>query len=120
MTAGSTPAARRVLIVEDDYYVADSLAVALEALGIEVLGPVPTVTAALDLVAQADRIDGAVLDVNLRGELVYPVADALRVRGVPVVFATGYDTSSVTRRDPTALCLEKPVSVAQLIEALFG
>jgi DNA-binding response OmpR family regulator len=110
---------KRVLVVEDDYYVADSLAVALQAHGIEVLGPVATVAAALDLVAQDGSIDGAVIDVNLRGEMVYPVADALRQRGVRFVFTTGYDASSVARHQPDVVCFEKPVSTTQLLDALF-
>jgi CheY-like chemotaxis protein len=113
------PLRRRVLIVEDEYYVADSLRASLEACDIDVIGPVATVKAALSLIAQGERIDGAVLDVNLRGEMVYPVADALRQRGVPFVLTTGYDASSVARQDPDAVCLEKPVSVTQLIHALF-
>lgn len=110
---------RRVLIVEDDYYVADSLALALDAHGIGVLGPVATVKAASDLIAQTERIDGAVLDVNLKGEPVYPIAEELRKRGVRFVFTTGYDAASIARREPDVVCLEKPVSIPQLIHALF-
>lgn len=108
------------MIVEDDYFVADSLAVALAAEGIDVVGPVATVAAALDIVAQPGRIDGAVLDVNLKGETVYPVADALRGRGVPFVFTTGYDASAVARQWPDAVCLEKPVTIRQVLATLFG
>ncbi len=113
-------ARRRVLVVEDDYYVAHSLAAALEAHGIEVLGPVASVQAASDLIAQAERIDGAVLDINLKGEFVYPLADVLREQGVPFVFTTGYDASSVARQARDAVCFEKPVTTTQLIDALFG
>lgn len=111
---------RRVLLVEDDFYVASSLALCLEAEGIEVLGPTASVKTALELIAREAQIDGAVLDVNLKGEMVYPVADALRSRGVPYVFTTGYDASSIARRGPDAPCLEKPVVVTQLMVALFG
>jgi CheY-like chemotaxis protein len=88
--------------------------------GIEVLGPVPTVQAALDLLAVTERIDGAVVDVNLRGELAYPVADVLHRRGIPCVFTTGYDASSIARRAPGVPCLEKPLPPQQLLDALFG
>ncbi len=110
----------RVLVVEDDFNVAEATAMALADEGVEVLGPVPTAAAALELVARVDRIDGAVVDVNLRGELAYPVAEALRQRGVRVVFTTGYDCSSITREAPGVPCLEKPVLVGELLEALFG
>ncbi len=111
---------RRVLVVEDDYFVADSLALALKAHGIDVLGPVANVDEALELIARDERIDGAILDVNLKGELVFSVGDVLRTRGVPYVFTTGYDASSVARHAGGAPCFEKPVPPAQLIDALFG
>lgn len=113
-------ARRRVLVVEDDYFVADSLALALQAHGIDVIGPVANVEAALDLIAQDERIDGAILDVNLKGELVFSVGEVLRTRGVPFVFTTGYDASSIARHAGGAMCFEKPVAPAQLIDALFG
>ena len=120
MTRHSPVAGRRVLVVEDDFNVAEAMAFLLAAEGIEVLGPVPTLQATFDLLAVTEHLDGAVVDVNLRGELAYPVADALRRRGVPFVFTTGYDTSSVAREAPGVPCLEKPVPREQLLDALFG
>lgn len=119
MTAGSTPERRRVLVVEDDYHVASSLALCLEAEGVEVLGPVASVEAALGLIAQVSPIDGAILDINLKGEMVYPVARALQEIGVPYVFTTGYDAGSVAEGEQEAPCFEKPVVASQLIAALF-
>jgi len=110
---------RRILIVEDDFHVADSLSLALRASGAHVVGPAATVSAALKLVASCERVDGAVLDINLRGEVVYPVADALRRRGVPFVFATGYDGGSVALHAADVVCIEKPVTIAQIGNALF-
>jgi CheY-like chemotaxis protein len=80
---------RRVLIVEDEYFLAQDLAEYLLNLGVEVVGPVGTVTDALKLLHCSD-IQGAVLDINLRGERVYPVADVLQRKQVPFVFASGY------------------------------
>jgi CheY-like chemotaxis protein len=80
---------QHVLIVEDEYFLAQDLAEFLQTLGVEVLGPVATVTQALSLLESAEP-HGAVLDVNLRGERVYPVADVLRRKHVPFVFASGY------------------------------
>lgn len=120
MTGHGPAPKRRVLVVEDDFNVAEATAYLLMQEGIEVLGPVPTVQAALNLLAVTERIDGAVVDVNLRGELAYPVADVLRRRGIPCVFTTGYDSSSIARRAPGVPCLEKPLRPDQLLDALFG
>src|SRR5262249_477527 len=79
-----------VLVVEDDYLVAMDIVRALERAGAEVIGPAPAVEAALDALEQTAP-DGAILDINLGGEMAFPVADALLARGVPFVFATGYD-----------------------------
>jgi CheY-like chemotaxis protein len=68
---------------------------ALTKLGAEVVGPAPDLEHATALLATGERIDSAVLDINLPGELVYPVADALRQRGIPFLFATGYDQASI-------------------------
>jgi CheY-like chemotaxis protein len=72
-----------ILVVEDEFLLAEALVDGLERCGASVVGPVPTVEKALKAVASADRIDFAVLDINLRGQMVYPVADALKERGVP-------------------------------------
>lgn len=120
MTSPECFQGRRILVVEDDYHLADALALALATYGVEVLGPVPTVQAALDVVAHAERIDGAIIDVNLRGDVAYPVADELRRKGVRFVFTTGYDASSVAREARDVPCFEKPVSPERLLEALVG
>jgi len=61
-----------------------------------------------------DRLDGAVLDINLRGERAYPVADALSDRGVPFVFTTGYDTQVIPAPYARVPRCEKPVDLEQL------
>ena len=96
------------------------MALLLRERGIEVVGPVGTVKDALALIAQGERIDGAALDINLRGETVYPVADALRSKGVPILFTTGYDPISLKPGYADVPCLQKPVSIERLIESLFG
>jgi len=82
---------RRILVVEDEYMMAEDLRHDLEKAGAKVVGPVPSVAGALRLLAEEGVIDGAILDVNLRGEKAYPVADVLRERGIPFVLATGYE-----------------------------
>ena len=79
---------RRVLVVEDEYLIAMEMAHCLRATGAEIVGPVANAQQALALI-EAGPLDAAVLDVNLRGETVYVVADRLCERRVPYLFATG-------------------------------
>src|SRR5690606_28701228 len=83
----------RILIVEDELLVALELETMLGSLGCEVVGPAARLEKALNL-AETEELDGAVLDVNLRGKPVYPVAAALGARGIPFIFSTGYSNSS--------------------------
>jgi DNA-binding response OmpR family regulator len=119
--AGEAPdgplASRRVLVVEDEFFLADDMAAALRALGAEVVGPAPTRDMAMSLLA-AERVDAAVLDMNLRGEMIFPVADALRARGVPFVFATGYDASATPPAYRDVPRWEKPFDPEELVRAL--
>lgn len=111
---------RRVLVVEDDYLLADDLRRELGRLGIAVLGPVPTVAEALDLLAGPEAPDAALLDLNLGGELVFAVADALAARGVPFAFLTGYDRWAWADRYADAPRFEKPVDLGRAIGALLA
>src|SRR3954463_12156615 len=87
---------RRVLVVEDEYLIAADLVSSLQDLGVDVVGPAGSVAEALALVARdGDRLDGAVLDITLRDERVYPVASALVEYGVPFIFTTGYDALAI-------------------------
>jgi two-component SAPR family response regulator len=114
-------AQRRILLVEDEYLVARYLARGLAERGAEVVGPVARVDGALALIEGSrgdDALDGAILDVTLNDESALPIADRLLEAGVPFVFATGYDRSSLpTRFDGVTLCI-KPVQVQELIRAL--
>ena len=85
-----TLSGKRILAVEDEYMLAQDLALFLEERGATVVGPVGTIQAGLGL-ATRETLDAAVLDVNLRNKPVYPVADVLIERGIPIVFVTGYD-----------------------------
>lgn len=113
-------AGRRVLVVEDDYMIADELCRHLEDAGADVLGPVPDVATALELLAAEGALDGAVLDVNLGGEMAWPVADTLLARGVPFLFATGYDASVIPAAYAGVRRCEKPAEPARVVRALFG
>lgn len=80
---------RRILIVEDEFLTAQQLETFIHDVGGEVVGPVPSVDDALPLV-RANGLDCALLDVNLRGRMVTPVAEALKARGIPFVLVTAY------------------------------
>lgn len=120
MISSADSSRRRVLLIEDEYFIAEDMARAFTAAGAEVVGPAATVTSAMRLVGEAGHLDGAVLDINLRGEMAYVIADALRERGVPFVFATGYDSASIPPRFAGVLRCEKPIAPKQVAAALFG
>ena len=89
---------RRILIVEDEYLVAMSLAEALQDAGSIVLGPVPSVDKAIKKIESEPHIDGAVVDVNLGGVLAYAVADLLIAKKIPFVFTSGYEDNLLRDR----------------------
>lgn len=104
----------RILVVEDEVLIADELTDALTDRGAEVLGPAFTVRQAMVQVETEAWIDAAVLDINLDGEMIFPVAERLIARGVPVVFATGYDQFVLPERLAGVPHLEKPISFEAL------
>src|SRR3712207_2858614 len=108
---------RRVLIVEDEYFLADDMAQVLQKLGAQVVGPVQTPDKALLLLADKP-VDAAILDINLKGRMVFPVADALREQGIPFVFATGYDEAAVPEAYKDVPRWEKPFKPEDLAKAL--
>ncbi|WP_425231080.1 response regulator [Sphingomonas sp.] len=93
---------------------------ALEDAGATVLGPVSSVTEALSLLDGAPDVNSAILDINLNGEMVYPVADALTARGIPFIFATGYDEAAVPTAWRHVMRCEKPVNAAAVTRALHA
>jgi CheY-like chemotaxis protein len=115
---------RRLLVVEDEYLIAADLASVLEGLGAEVTGPAGTLAEALTLVeTEGDRLDAAVLDVNLGEERVYPVADALRQREIPFVFTTGYDAAALPQSYADVPRCQKPTDerrLARCLSSLLG
>ena len=102
---------RRILIVEDEYTLADDLRQELEAAGADVIGPCPNVTTALEMLEQTSTIDGAILDINLSGEPSFPVADELASRRIPFLFTTGYDSHALPERYQAVVRCEKPIAV---------
>ena len=109
---------RTVLIVEDEYFIASEIAHTLRAQGAIVVGPAATVDGARRLIEAAEALDGAFLDINLRGQAVYPIADLLRSRDLPFVFATGYDATRIPADYVGVPRCEKPVDAAVVADAL--
>jgi len=109
---------RRVLIVEDRYLIATEVADTVADLGGEVLGPVSSVQAAAELLRQT-RADLALLDVNLDGEMVFPLAEELERGGTPIVFLTGYNEETLPAAWRGRPRLVKPVDPVALRDVLL-
>ena len=107
-----------ILVAEDEYLLADDLCTELADHGATVVGPAATVDQGLALLGETERLHGAVLDVNLRGEPVFPLADQLIARGRPFVFTTGYDANAIPERFAGVPRCQKPVRVADVVRAL--
>lgn len=106
----------RILVVEDEYFVAVELCEVLKTSGAEVIGPAPTVDKAIEEMATGD-VHGAVLDVNLRGEAVFAVSDLLKAQGVPLLYVTGYDREALPEERRGAVVLGKPIDADRLVRA---
>jgi CheY-like chemotaxis protein len=109
----------RVLLVEDEGLVAMMLEDLLSDLGCEVPCSASTVAQALAWIEGGGEADAALLDVNLAGEAVFPVAEALAKRGVPFAFTTGYGEAH-DPRFKSAVLLGKPIRIDRLEEVLRG
>jgi two-component sensor histidine kinase/CheY-like chemotaxis protein len=98
----------QIMVVEDEALVAMSLCQSLDELGFEVIGPFSRIADAI-VALKNHRVDAAVLDVNLGGELVYPLAEALAADQVPFIFVTGYGTDEIEQRFACTPVLQKPI-----------
>jgi CheY-like chemotaxis protein len=111
----------RLLVVEDEAMVAMMLEDMLSDLGCVVAGSAGNITRGLAFAEDDDfALDAAVLDINLGGEKVFPVAERLVIRGVPFVFATGYGRDGVTEAFARAPVLSKPFDHRALEAALIS
>ena len=109
---------RRILIAEDEYFLADELHIMLEDAGAKMLGPVASVEGGLRILADGTVPDAASLDVNLGGESVYPLADVLTARAVPFLFTTGYDQAAIPASYAHIRRLEKPVEPETVVKEI--
>jgi PAS domain S-box-containing protein len=108
-----TVTGNRVMIVEDEALVAMALRESLDELGFSVIGPFNRISEAM-IALRNNRIDAAVLDVNLGGELIYPLADVLVADHVPFVFITGYGAEEIEPRYAHVPILQKPIEAGAL------
>ena len=107
----------RVLVVEDEMMVSLLLEDMLGDMGCLVVGPASRLDEAVELAGSAE-IDCAVLDVNLAGQPIFPLADILREKGCPFAFATGYGDAGLREVDRGALVLQKPFREGDLARVL--
>ena len=108
----------RILVVEDEYLIADDLAERLREAGADVIGPAASLPQAMRLAGDAGSIDAAALDINLRGVEVFPLADELAGRGVPMLFLTGYGTNHIPERFAQICRCEKPMEIGNVVTQL--
>lgn len=107
-----------ILVVEDEYLLADEVASGLESFGARIVGPCPSQKAAFEFLNGGIHIDGALLDINLRGVQAFDLADALQSRGIPMVFATGYEPAMLPARFSNIPRCVKPLRMNAIARAL--
>jgi CheY-like chemotaxis protein len=120
----NAPRRQRLLLVEDEMMVAMMVEDLLDDLGYVVVEVAGTLSRGLALVADPNlALDGAILDVNLGGDKVYPIAEALTAKGIPFIFATGYGIAGIAEPFSHVPALTKPYDphvLEQTLDALFG
>jgi CheY-like chemotaxis protein len=117
--ASAEPQPQRILLVEDEALVGMMMSDWLTEIGFHVVGPFGKVSDAIEAI-DGQRFQAAVLDINLRGEMIYTLADELTGRGVPIVFVTGYGSEAIDQRFANIPVLQKPVDSAALRRVLMN
>lgn len=126
MNAGIDPRSRaatgglRVLVVEDEALIAMHIEDILRRLGCQVVGPATSVEDAHRLIGDGEAFDVAILDVNLAGQPVYPVAQQLVARGCPFLFTTGYGAQGLLRNWRDRPTVQKPFGDDEIREGLWA
>jgi DNA-binding response OmpR family regulator len=108
----------KILVVEDEYLIAEDLAALLRDAHADVIGPAESLPQAMRLAADTELIDAAVLDINLRGVTVFPLADELTSRSIPIMFLTGYGENNIPEEYGEIVCCEKPMGVTHIVAQL--
>jgi DNA-binding response OmpR family regulator len=113
----SDPRALRVLLAEDELLLANALAEDLKSVGFSTLGPFTSLVAAMQA-SRREHFDLAVLDIDLNGELVYPLADDLARRGIPFLFVTSCGPAEIPERFRTSPRIAKPHDEERLVREI--
>lgn len=108
----------RIMIVEDEFLIADDVAAMLREAGARVIGPVGSLPEGMRLAADTETIDAAVLNIDLGGVTVFPLADELQARGVRILFLTGYGEDNIPVDYESVPCCRKPTPPACVIDEL--
>ena len=108
----------RILIVEDNFLLAETVADVLEGAGARIVGPFVTMVEALERLTELTAIDGAVLDIGLDGQESYPLAEALQTTGIPFLFLTGVERHDLPKQFARTPHVLKPFSEEKLIRRL--
>lgn len=108
----------RILVVEDEFFLATDLERGLRRAGAEVVGPFGRARQASEALGET-AIDAAILDINLGGEMVFPLADELVTAAVPFVFTTGYDEAIIPARFDSVPRFVKPIDLDRTLQALL-
>jgi len=110
---------KSILVLEDEYFIAFDLRNTLVDNGAEVVGPISEPDTALEIIGTGRTVDAAIIDINLHGEMSFPVVDELIKRDIPVMFMTGYDGSVVPYRLRHVPRCQKPLNSDRVIQAII-
>jgi CheY-like chemotaxis protein len=109
----------RILVVEDEWLIADQIVGALEACGYDVAGPVGRMAEALDLLADG-RIDAALIDINVDGERTFALAQQLNRSAIPFAFVTGYSGADLPAEFNARRLIQKPIDATAVRSCVEG
>ncbi|HWK65047.1 MAG TPA: response regulator [Rhizobiaceae bacterium] len=109
----------KILVVEDEYLLADEMHRALFSAGAHVLGPVRDEKSALDLL-ESEACDCAILDINLNGKQCFRLANEAVTRGIPAAFTTGYNVEVVPPEFQAFELFEKPFDISDVIDFIVA
>lgn len=112
-------AGRRILVVEDEFFLSLDICTQIENCGGVVVGPAPTLDQGYELFYTRPLPDGGILNIRLGRDMTYPLADDLLAAGVPLIFASSENRASIPQKYANVPLLGKPVNMMRAAEQLF-